>query len=143
MNLKKLRLEKGWSQEHIAEISGLSVRTIQRIEKNKKAVIQSLNLLASAFDISISELTNELDYKEQDNMKQDSMVNRVIGKGLSKRNRELVIHILIYLVTMFGFYAVFSLFLGLNFITWIVGVAWGVAVGFHGVSLFIPMKQGI
>ncbi len=32
MDLKKLRVEKGWSQEQLAEISGISARTIQRLE---------------------------------------------------------------------------------------------------------------
>ena len=33
MAIKELRLEKGWSQEQLAELSNLSTRTIQRIEK--------------------------------------------------------------------------------------------------------------
>ena len=70
------------------------------------------------------------------------MTEDYIGKSLSKRNREFVVHLLVYAVIMFGFYALFSLFLGLNFITWIVGVAWGLGVGFHGISLFVPPKRG-
>ena len=33
MLIQKLRLQRGWSQEQLAELSGLSVRTIQRIER--------------------------------------------------------------------------------------------------------------
>jgi hypothetical protein len=32
VSLRDLRLRRGWSQEHLAEASGVSVRTIQRIE---------------------------------------------------------------------------------------------------------------
>lgn len=32
MNIQKLRLQRGWSQQQRAELSGLSSRTIQRIE---------------------------------------------------------------------------------------------------------------
>lgn len=136
MVLKELRLDKGWSQEHLAEITGLSVRTIQRIEKGEKAGIESMNSLASVFEVPVSELTDVLDNKEQETMSED-----VIGKNLSKRNREFVINALAYVIVMFGFYALFSLFLGLNFITWVVGVAWGIAVAFHGLSLFIPINK--
>jgi transcriptional regulator with XRE-family HTH domain len=33
MTLQKLRIQKGWSQEQLADLSGSSVRTIQRIER--------------------------------------------------------------------------------------------------------------
>lgn len=32
MIVRKLRLQRGWSQEQLATLTGLSVRTIQRIE---------------------------------------------------------------------------------------------------------------
>ena len=32
VNLRELRLERGWSQEELADASGVSVRTIQRVE---------------------------------------------------------------------------------------------------------------
>jgi transcriptional regulator with XRE-family HTH domain len=136
MVLKELRLGKGWSQEHLAEISGLSVRTVQRIEKGEKPGIESMNSLASVLGISVSELIDVLDNEEQ-----NTMVDDVIGKELSKRNREFVINLMAYVIVMFGFYALFSLFLGLDFITWVVGVAWGVGVAFHGLSLFIPTNK--
>jgi len=33
MLVRKLRLQRGWSQEHLAELVGVSVRTVQRIER--------------------------------------------------------------------------------------------------------------
>lgn len=57
MIIKNLRLEKGWSQEHLAQVSGLSLRTIQRIEGGSKAGLDSLNALAAVFSVSVSELT--------------------------------------------------------------------------------------
>ncbi len=37
MVIKNLRLKNGWSQEKLAELSNLSLRTIQRIEKDDSA----------------------------------------------------------------------------------------------------------
>ncbi len=48
----QLRKERGWSQEKLAAISGLSERTIQRIEKNGNCSPDSKLALASAFEIS-------------------------------------------------------------------------------------------
>ena len=37
MYVQKLRLKKGWSQQQLADFSGLSVRTVQRIEAGQPA----------------------------------------------------------------------------------------------------------
>jgi len=50
--LKILRKEKGWSQEVLATASGLSARTIQRIEANGKASAESVLAIASVFNLS-------------------------------------------------------------------------------------------
>lgn len=54
--VKTLRLNKGWSQEQLSEVSGLSLRTIQRIENGTTISIDSLNVLAKALDIDHNEL---------------------------------------------------------------------------------------
>ncbi|MEI2814828.1 MAG: helix-turn-helix transcriptional regulator [Burkholderiaceae bacterium] len=51
MLVQKLRLQRGWSQEQLAELSGLSVRTIQRIERGLPASTETLKSLASVFEI--------------------------------------------------------------------------------------------
>lgn len=57
--IRKLRLAKGWSQEQLAEFSGLSVRTVQRLEKGDKPSLESLKALASVFEVDINDLTPE------------------------------------------------------------------------------------
>ena len=58
MLVQKLRLQRGWSQEQLAELSGLSVRTIQRLERGQVASIESLKALAAAFEIGYDALKN-------------------------------------------------------------------------------------
>ncbi|MET1254612.1 helix-turn-helix domain-containing protein [Aliikangiella maris] len=60
MWVKKLRLQKCWSQEQLAEFSGLSVRTIQRLEKGQPASMESLKALASVFELNLSDLQEDL-----------------------------------------------------------------------------------
>ena len=52
----ELRTKKSWSQEELALAAGVNLRTIQRIEKEATASLQSKKALASAFDIHISDL---------------------------------------------------------------------------------------
>ena len=57
--VKDLRRERGWSQDQLAAISGLSERTIQRIETDGACSLDSKMALASAFGIPPSELSRE------------------------------------------------------------------------------------
>jgi len=54
--VKKHRQENGFSQELLAKASGLSLRTIQRIEKDGKASPETQLALAATFNISPKEL---------------------------------------------------------------------------------------
>jgi transcriptional regulator with XRE-family HTH domain len=50
------RQQRAWSQTQLAEVSGLSLRTIQRIEKNGKASLESAKALASVYYLKIPDL---------------------------------------------------------------------------------------
>ena len=58
--MKALRQERNWSQEHLAEVSGLSRRTIQRIESTNKASYDSMAALASVFGLDVISIQREL-----------------------------------------------------------------------------------
>ena len=53
------RKEKAWSQEELATASGLNLRTIQRIETEASASLQSKKALASALDLDIHDLDSQ------------------------------------------------------------------------------------
>ena len=56
ISVKSLRLTRHWSQEQLAQLSNLNVRTIQRIEKGEGAGLETLKSLASVFEISVDDL---------------------------------------------------------------------------------------
>lgn len=59
MMLKQLRISRHLSQEQLATMSGLNVRTIQRIESGQKASVESLKCLAAVLEVDINTLTQE------------------------------------------------------------------------------------
>ncbi|MFT6330380.1 MAG: transcriptional regulator with XRE-family HTH domain [Bermanella sp.] len=65
MQVKTLRLHKSWSQEQLAQLCGLNVRTIQRIEKGESVGFETLESLAAVFEIDVNDL------KTQNNDKRD------------------------------------------------------------------------
>ncbi len=79
MSIQQRRLEKGWSQEELARHSGLSTRTIQRIESGQNAGLESLKCLAAVFETSISALMQEQSMNQQHNEKneQQPLLNEI------------------------------------------------------------------
>jgi len=61
--IKRWRTERGWSQEHLAELAGVGLRTIQRIENGENASRDSLTALAAAFNVDVMALA--LDAKSE------------------------------------------------------------------------------
>jgi transcriptional regulator with XRE-family HTH domain len=66
------RKGKAWTQDELAIASGLNLRTIQRIEKEATASLQSMKALASAFDLNI----RDLEYEDIE------MINELLGKDV-------------------------------------------------------------
>lgn len=54
--IKQLRKKAGWSQEQLAVASGLSLRTIQRVESEGKASVETKKCLSATLQISMEEL---------------------------------------------------------------------------------------
>lgn len=59
MLIRKLRLQRGWSQEQLAELCDLSVRTIHRLEKGDSAGVETYKSLASVFEVNFQELRQQ------------------------------------------------------------------------------------
>ena len=54
--IKAQRARRAWSQEHLAEVTGLGLRTIQRIETTGAASYESARSLAAVFEMDVAEL---------------------------------------------------------------------------------------
>jgi transcriptional regulator with XRE-family HTH domain len=54
--LKQQRDLRAWTQSHLAEVSGISLRTIQRIEKSGIASQESTQSICAAYEIKIEDL---------------------------------------------------------------------------------------
>ncbi|REL34671.1 helix-turn-helix transcriptional regulator [Thalassotalea euphylliae] len=50
--LKEQRKKRAWSQSELAELTGLSLRTVQRIEKSGTASLESVKAFAAVFELT-------------------------------------------------------------------------------------------
>jgi transcriptional regulator with XRE-family HTH domain len=103
--VKTLRNQKGYTQAELSERSGLTLRSIQRIEHNEvKPSLHSVRVLSSALDEDLSDLKKENDaqpYEFEFKVKITDM-NQLVAdfKTLLKNNWKILIliSILIFLV---------------------------------------------
>ncbi len=132
MIVRKLRLEKGWSQEQLAEICDLSVRTIQRIERGQNPSLESLKSLAAAFETEVTELTKETDMTDQTSISKEEERAIIYVRDI----KGFYTHLIIYVIVVSGLFT-------LNFIKssnhfWAIWPAfgWGIGVMFHGLNVY-------
>lgn len=57
--IREHRKKRGWSQEQLAIVSGLGLRTVHRIENEGSASLESLMALASAMSLDIEDLQGQ------------------------------------------------------------------------------------
>ena len=54
--LKQLRMSRNWTQQHLADVCGVSMRTIQRVEKDGVASNETIGAYAAIFEIDVQTL---------------------------------------------------------------------------------------
>jgi transcriptional regulator with XRE-family HTH domain len=57
--IRQEREKRAWSQEHLADVTGLTLRTIQRIEATGSASYESAGAIAAVFDQPVNTLRDE------------------------------------------------------------------------------------
>jgi len=141
MLIQKLRLQRGWSQEQLAELSGLSVRTIQRLERGQTASVESLKALGAAFEIDFSHLKEP---EMNATMSQSVSADEALALAHVRNLRGFYIHLAQYGIVI-GFLAIVNLVTWRHYF-WVVwpALGWGIAVLFHGLRVFdkVPFLNG-
>src|SRR5690348_5668621 len=93
--IRKLRLQRGWTQDQLAAFAGLSVRSIQRIERGTRPSLESLKSLAAVFEVELSTLTPGDSPMIPDTLATEEELEAIqYVKGI----REFYMHLFLYLV---------------------------------------------
>lgn len=126
-DIKKMRLDRHWSQEQLAEMSGLSIRTIQRIENGENAGLESLKSLAAVFETNIAD-SNKKDEAEQIR-KEEEYVQNV--KGFYKLVFFAILNLIIFLCLAIADSDAEGWFLFLYML-----IFWGICLGIYSYNYF-------
>jgi transcriptional regulator with XRE-family HTH domain len=102
MIVRKLRLRKGWSQDQLAELADVSVRTIQRIERGHKPGLETANALAAVFEVDVTTFTSEnQDMTRQEQLDRDEIRAMEYAKGV----KDFLSGALVYVILAVCFFA--------------------------------------
>lgn len=84
MIVKKLRLQRGWSQEQLAELTDLSIRTIQRVERGQSPSLETARSLATIFEVNLTVFKSG-----ESSMKVNNKETRLESKKTNDENTTL------------------------------------------------------
>lgn len=118
MIVRKLRLQRGWSQEQLAALTGLNVRTIQRIERGQQPSLESQASLASVFKVDISTFSDG-----DESMKNNATTTERVSLEADEREA------LDYVKGLIGFYSHLLSFVVIMSMT-------GIALGIQSFTFF-------
>ncbi len=162
--VRQLRLDHGWSQEDLAAVSGVSVRTIQRLENGGRASLETLKCLAAAFESDVSILRETMTMNATTNdtrmhasglntedraalqfarqlrayaeLESDEMPGALAIRQQVRRERGFYIHAAIFVAVMALLFAI-DLFTspGRFWAQWPL-LGWGVGLSLHALAVF-------
>jgi XRE family transcriptional regulator, regulator of sulfur utilization len=105
MIVRKLRLQRGWSQDQLAELMDVSVRTVQRLERGHQPSLETAKALASVFEVDVSSFNLEkTDMLEKAEIKEDEKEAIEYAKGVKEFFHGLVAYVVMAVI----FFAVFG-----------------------------------
>ncbi|MFY0630286.1 MAG: helix-turn-helix domain-containing protein [Flavobacteriaceae bacterium] len=124
-DIKRMRIERHWSQEQLAEMSGLSIRTIQRIEKGENAGLESLKALAAVFEVTLVDSDKNEEQAQID--KEQKYIENV--KGFYKMIAIAVLSLSVFFILALVDTEAWSVFLYML-------ILWALVIGIYAYQTF-------
>ncbi|HEP0606970.1 TPA: helix-turn-helix domain-containing protein [Raoultella ornithinolytica] len=131
--VKQLRLQRAWSQEQLAELAGLSVRTIQRIENGDRPGLETLSALAAVFEVNVADITGDspAGHEESLDLRIEEAKARVHQESRFFRSLSTAVVVCVLLALLNRFTNPEN-----NWSAWVAGI-WGALLLVRGMRLFV------
>src|SRR5579871_518312 len=139
--IQKLRLQRGWSQEQLAAVAGLSVRTIQRLERGQTPSAESLKALAAVLEVDFGALreahmTPSIPQANGPSAVPGVSADEAMAFARVRKIKSFYGHVIQY-VLIVGFLVVVNLLTYPRYFWagW-TALAWGLGLALHGLQAF-------
>lgn len=137
MIVRKMRLKRGWSQSQLAEMTGVTTRTIQRVEQGHRPSLETYKALASVFEVDLSLLQPEdMSMNNDTELKVDEQYALLYAKRMKEFYEFLGTYLVlaaVFLVLFHGESIVYIIFAGLG-----VGLIVQGLIAFEVISFMSP-----
>lgn len=134
MSIQKMRLKRGWSQQQLADVSGLSLRTVQRLESGRAPSLESLKSLASVFEISVEDLQGAA---EMPFSTTPESINEAVALKYGRDLRQFIIHATVYVIVGLAILLANLLLFPERLLAPFVWLIWGVGLAIHAARTFL------
>ena len=128
--IRRWREERHWSQEHLSDLAGIGLRTVQRIENGEAASKESLMALAAAFDVEAIALAIDPEVEASE------IVYRKNDKVRKTARLVFWIHLASYVLGAIVFIGI-SLTVGGGFVMKLPLIWWTVGLAAHGLTVVL------
>jgi transcriptional regulator with XRE-family HTH domain len=129
--IKRWREERHWSQEHLADLAGIGLRTVQRIEKGEPASRETMTALAAAFNVDVMALAVDPETEAE------KIMRRKDAKLLAGMRLGFLISFASYVFGMILFIGISLGIGGRTFVMLWPMIWWTVGVAGHGLATVI------
>lgn len=102
--IKQARTKHCWSQQQLADMAGLSLRTLQRVEKSATASLETIKSLAAVLEIPAAELTATETVKASS---QEANKTVLLPKPIQRKRRLLLSLLIVCAVNICSLILVF------------------------------------
>ncbi|OKY27753.1 helix-turn-helix domain-containing protein [Thalassotalea sp. PP2-459] len=145
MFVKSLRQKHNWSQQQLAQLSGLNIRTIQRVEKGESVGLETLKSLAAVFEIDVNVLKNNDSEPNSTQINKDTLIDlenrEKIAKAEVKSKKEFYI-LALFLFGIFTFFFLPNYNQGENLGALIsTAICFAMIIGAHAITVFQPFSE--
>jgi transcriptional regulator with XRE-family HTH domain len=141
--LRQLREERSWTQEHLADAAGVSLRTVQRIEREGNASADSRLALAAAFGVDVSMLVGKTEEPSSPPVQPVVDDRPLETRRLPWARGGILRHLLVYLaVCSFLVYLDFSSGSSYHWSKWPL-LGWGFGLVMHALSVWSKPSRSL
>lgn len=148
MLVKSLRQKHNWSQQQLAQLSGLNIRTIQRVEKGENVGLETLKSLAAVFEVNVDMLKTE---NTQSNEFNTSQKDKETSVDLEKRKQMAIDEV----KSKKGFYILASFLVGIFIMFFLpnynqgenlgalisIAMCFAMIIGAYAITVFQPFGE--
>ncbi|HDM8439497.1 helix-turn-helix domain-containing protein [Yersinia enterocolitica] len=135
--IRELRQARAWSQEQLAELCSLNVRTIQRIENGEQASLETLSAIAAVMELKVSELYS-LDANQPQDGPGEAVDQRVLDAREAVENEMSFLRQLLRAVILCAILFAINWFTSPNYMwAWWVVLGFSIPLGLRAINLFL------